>query len=152
MMNRLQKPLVLLSIGALVAVHLVSILLAATWIYTTAQLRIAAVRDGVHQSPEAGMRSLAGKSWIDVERIEIEYAGPNSFDGSHPHIWFVVARVWAAGRIDGGPMGRHGYGGAGSFFLHTKEGWVHVPEGALPEFVGFGMRVFGLSATGEGNL
>jgi len=107
------------------------------------------MRDGVHETPEEGMRALAEKSWIDVEKIDIEYAGPNSFDGSNPHVWFVVVKVWAAQRADGKPIGSHGYGGAGCFFLHTKEGWVHVPEGAFPEFVGFGMKLFGLSPTAE---
>jgi hypothetical protein len=148
-MSRARQPLTVLSAGLLVAACLVLVSLIATWFYTTAQLSIAARRDGVHETPEAGMRALAEKSWVDVEKIEIEYAGPNSFDGSNPHVWFVVARVWAGGRTDGKPMGNHGYGSAGSFFLHTRQGWVHVPEGAFPEFVGFGMRLFGLLPAGE---
>ncbi len=146
-MNRLRKPLFFFSIASLVLVRLALIFLAATWFYTNGQLRIAGMRDGVYETPEEGMRALAEESWIDVEKIEIEYAGPNAFDGSNPHVGFVVAKVWAAGRADGKPVGSHGYGSAGSFFLHTKDGWVHVPEGAFPEFVGFGMKLFGLSPT-----
>jgi hypothetical protein len=77
-----------------------------------------------------------------VERVEIEYAGPNAFDGSNPHVWFVTAKVWAASRGDGKPMGPRGYGAAGSFFLRQQDGWVHVSEGSFPEFVGLLMRLF----------
>ena len=37
----------------------------------------------------------------------------------------------------------------GSYFLQTKEGWVHAPEGTLPGFVGFWMDVFGMAGPGE---
>jgi hypothetical protein len=35
---------------------------------------------------------------IGIQRIEIDHAGPNAFDGSNPHIWFVTARVYAERR------------------------------------------------------
>ena len=50
------------------------------------------------------MCDLVTESWIDVEKVEIEYAGTNSFDGSNPRVWFVIAKVWAARRADGKPM------------------------------------------------
>jgi hypothetical protein len=35
------------------------------------------------------------------------------------------------------------------FFLQTKEGWVHMPEGAFPGFIGFWMKVFGMAGPGQ---
>jgi hypothetical protein len=102
-----------------------------------------AKREGVYATPEDGIRVLITESWIDVKKIEIVYAGTNSFDGSNPHVWFVVADVWAAKRGDGKPVNLRGYDSAGSYFLRVQEGWVHVPEGKFPELIGFGMRLFG---------
>ena len=70
-----------------------------------------------------------------MERVEIITAGVNANDGSQPHVWFVRAWIFADQRPDGRPTER-GYGG-GSYFLRVKEGWVHVPEGAFPEFIGW---------------
>lgn len=33
--------------------------------------------------------------------------------------------------------------------FNTKEGWVHMPEGAFPELIGFWMEVFGLAGPGS---
>jgi len=79
------------------------------------------------------MRALIAHRWRNVERIEIEYAGPNERDGRDPHVWFVSARVWL--------KGQERYQVPGSFFLHVEEGWVHVPEGRLPELVGTWMEL-----------
>ena len=121
----------------------VFICMASTYFYTTLQVEIAK-RAGVYPTPEDSMRALIAESWVGVQRIEIEHAGTNSFDGSHPHVWFVIARVWAEGRSDGKPMSSAGHEGAGSLFLRTEDGWVHVPEGFFPELVGLGMELFGM--------
>jgi len=125
-------------------VLLLGCFLMLTLVYTTAQLAAAKASRGVFDTPEEGMRAIAEESWVDVERVEILRAGPNSRQGRNPHVWFVAAKVWAEGRSDGKPMPSFGYAAAGSFFLHTKEGWVHMSEGAFPGFVGFGMKVFGM--------
>lgn len=137
-MKELQKYLLAIAILTLV-------LIATLWFYTTLNLEIAK-REGIYETPEDGMRVRVTESWIDVEKIEITYAGPNSFDGSNPHVWYVIARVWADRRANGKPIHQRGYDSPGSFFLHVQEGWVHVPEGRFPELVGFGMQLFGLSA------
>jgi hypothetical protein len=31
---------------------------------------------------------------------------------------------------------------AGSFYLRVREGWVHVGEGAFPEFIGWVMSLY----------
>ncbi len=119
-------------------------------IYTTSQLALAR-SDGAYPSAEEGMRALIARGYRNVQDVEIHYAGPNSSDGSQPHVWYVMAEVWAQSRADGSPVG-HGVrlsDNPGSFFLETKEGWVHVPEGALPELVGFWMKVFGLAGQGS---
>ena len=122
-------------------VLLVPLCLGVTWGYTTARLEIARW-EGVYPTAEAAMLAHVGKSWRGIERVEIEYAGPNSHDGSNPHVWFVMAKVWAARRADWQPVGGRGYDSAGSFFLHVKEGWVHVGEGSFPEYVGWAMKLF----------
>jgi len=142
-MKRLSRLLRSLALVSLAVAQLVSVLLVTTWLHTTINLQIAK-REGVYASPEDGMRVLVTESWLDVERVEIQYAGTNSFDGSNPHVWFVVARVWAASRGDGKPVHGRGYDSAGSYFLRVKDGWVHVREGRFPEFIGFGMRLFGI--------
>ncbi len=143
-MKRLRRLLRTLVFASLMVVQLVLVLLATTWLYTTINLEIAKI-EGVYATPEDGMRVRVMRSWIDVERVEIVYAGTNSFDGSNPDVWFVTARVWAARRGDGKAISGRGYDSAGSFFLRTQDGWVHVSEGKFPQFIGYGMRFFGIS-------
>jgi hypothetical protein len=38
---------------------------------------------------------------------------------------------------------RGGYDLPGSFFLHVRDGWVHLGEGQLPQFVGWLMTFYG---------
>ena len=133
-----------LLVGPLILIQILVMFFAALWSYTSLQLALARARDGAFNTPEQAMRALVEKSWVNVEEIEIVYAGPNSKQGKSPHVWFVTAKVWAERRPDWKPMPSEGYGGPGSFFLHTKGGWVHVPEGAFPELVGLGMKLFGM--------
>ena len=140
-MARWKKLLLILAVIPLAVIQFAPVCVIATGLYMVATLE-RAKREGVYATPEEGMRLLANRSWHDVERVEIEYAGPNAFDGSNPHVWFVTAKVWAASRGDGKPMSPRGYGAAGSFFLRLEDGWVHVPEGAFPQFVGLLMRLF----------
>ncbi len=122
----------------------------SSWVYTSLKLR-AARGGGVFASAEAGMRALAASGYREPREVEIVYAGPNSFDGSSPHVWYVIACVWAERRVDGTPVGNstRPYDQPGYFFLNTTDGWVHVSEGAFPEFMGFWMRVFGLAGPGS---
>ena len=83
----------------------------------------------------------------------IIHAGTNSFDGSDPHIWYVIACVWGGHRADDGlPTGhggRHAYDQPGLFFVETRKGWVYMSEGLFPTVVGFWMKVFGLAGPGS---
>ena len=54
-------------------------------VYTTSQLRLASAR-GVYPSAEAGMHALIERSFRQPDKVQIIYAGTNSFDGSSPHV------------------------------------------------------------------
>jgi len=125
----------------LLVLQFIPILAAGSWAYMSLTLA-AARREGVYAAPEDGMVARVEKSWIDIQRVEIDRAGPNARDGSQAHVWFVTARVWAARRGDGQPVSARGYDLAGSFFLHLRDGWVHVPEGQLPQLVGRLMTLY----------
>lgn len=122
---------------------LIPLFFAGSWVYATGQLTLAKA-NGIYATPEEGMEQeiIKGAEKSPVERVEIITAGVNANDGSQPHVWFVRAWIFADQRPDGRPTER-GYGG-GSYFLRVKEGWVHVPEGAFPEFIGWVMTLYGL--------
>jgi hypothetical protein len=123
------------------------ILLSTAWIYMTASLERAHSK-GVYPSAEQGMIARIEQWYIEVDRIDILYAGPNSSD-RQPHVWYVIAEVRAASQADGSAMTRHGCSALGSFFLQSKEGWVFVPENDFPELLGFWMSVFGQAGPGQ---
>lgn len=118
------------------------------WIYTSAQLASARAK-GVYATPELGMLALAEEYYTADREVKILYAGTNSFDGRNPHVWYVIAEVRAIARADGSELGPNGCDAPGSFFLQTKEGWVHVPEGAFPTFMGFWMKAFDWAGEGQ---
>jgi hypothetical protein len=126
------------------------VILVSCWMYTTVQLR-AARQAGLYSSAEEGMRAMIAQNYIEPERSQVIYAGTNSFDGSDPHVWYAIACVWGGHRLDGSTPGsaRHAYDQPGWFFLNTRDGWVFVPEGVLPGFIGFWMKVFGLAGPGS---
>jgi hypothetical protein len=119
-------------------------------VYTISLLWQASTK-GVYVSAEDGMLALLDRGYVQPDEIEIAYAGTNSFDGSEPHVWYVIACIWGGTRADGTPPGseRHDYDQPGSFFLNTKQGWVHVSESAYPRMLGFWMKVFGQAGPGS---
>ena len=149
-MRKFRPYLLRVALVAIVFLTSVGMFLLSSWVYTTIQLRIART-EGVFASAEDGMRTLVARGYVQPDDVEIVYAGTNSFDGSSPHVWYVIACVWGGHRADGSSVGAHthGYDAPGSFFLNTKEGWVHVSEGAFPIIVGFWMRVYGLAGPGS---
>lgn len=120
-----------------------------SWWYTTSQLSIAG-RHGVFPTAEQGMRELVSRGYVGITQVDVVYAGPSSFRGANPHVWYVIAEVRATSRIGGSGMGRgnDNCDAPGSFFLNVRDGWVPVPEGAFPELVGFWMKVYGLAGPG----
>jgi len=118
---------------------------ATSWVYTVGHLELAR-RQGVYASPDEGMRQLIDRGYRGIQKTEI-YSSTNSFDGSDPHVWFVMAKVWAEQRSDGSSLGSSPdhFDAPGLFFLHEKDGWVFMPEGAFPEFIGYWMKIFHLA-------
>jgi hypothetical protein len=131
----------LLAVGIAIALllNLATLAVGLPWAYAIVQLEIAKAQ-GVYATPEEGMEARLRTGYPDAERIEIERSGPNSFDGSHPHVWYVIGRAWLTG-----PKARPQGHGGGSYFLRVREGWVYIPEGVLPELIGLCMEVFGIS-------
>lgn len=121
---------------------------ALSWVYTSVQLSIARSK-GVYETAEQGMRALVDKSYTSDRQVKILYAGTNSFDGSKPYVWYVIAEVHASARADGSSLSKQGCDAPGSFFLETKDGWVFVPEGAFPGFMGFWMDFFSMAGPGQ---
>lgn len=128
----------------------IGLVLISSWTYTNIQLHFASER-GIFSSAEEGMRDFIAKNYVAPDKYQIIYAGTNSFDGSSPHVWYVIACVWGGHRLDGSSPGseRHAYDQPGIFFLNAKEGWVFMPEGAFPELLGFWMKVFNLAGPGS---
>ena len=148
-MKRPKNLLITLALALGVSLFWVILLLVYSWAYTTAKLRLAHL-EGVYLSAEEGMLARIARGYAPPYEVEITYAGTNSFDGGSPHVWYVIACVWAERRSDGSPVGSktHDYDQPGSFFLDTKDGWVHMSEGAFPGFIGFWMKVYGLAGPG----
>jgi hypothetical protein len=118
------KHRLLIALGILIAV------VPLSWIYTTIQLNNA-LSKGVYDTPEQGMQALAEKYYTADREVKILYAGTNSFDGSKPHIWYVIAEVRASARADESELGSN------------------VSEGAFPTFIGFWMKVFDMAGEGQ---
>lgn len=125
------------------------ICVASAWIYTAVQLNIARAK-GVYSSPEQGMIAQAEQYYTADRQVKILYAGTNSFDGSKPFVWYVIAEIHASARADGSELGHNSCDAPGNFFLQTEDGkWVYVPEQAFPGFMGFWMDVFGWAGEGQ---
>ena len=120
---------------------MIPLFFAGSWVYAAGQLTLAKAK-GIYATPEQGMEQII-KGWGEypVERVEIITARVAD-DGSRPRIWYVRAWVYADQRPDGKPTPR-GYS-VWSHFLRVKDGWVHVPEGAFPNFIDWVMELYGL--------
>ena len=133
---------VLMIVGILIAI------VPVAWAYTSIQLAMARSK-GVYETPEQAMTAILDKAYAPDRTIKFLYAGPNSTDGSQPYVWYVIAEVRASARADGSELQTNGCDAPGSFFLQTKQGWVTVPEEALPGFMGFWMKIFGMAGEGQ---
>jgi hypothetical protein len=127
---------------------LVPLFFVCSWVYSASQLALAK-NEGIYSTPEDGMLARSQKPDSAGRRVKILYAGPNSHDGSQPYIWFVIAEVRESSQASGSDTGSNECSVPGSFFIQTKEGWVYVPEGAFPEFIGFWMKVYGWAGAGQ---
>jgi hypothetical protein len=112
------------------------------WIYATSQLALAK-NDGIYATVEEAVIARNSQGWggAKVVRVENVHADPNRGDGSQPYVWFGGATVY----LDRAPEGsKRTVQMSGSFYIHVREGWVFVGEGAFPEFIGWVMELYGL--------
>lgn len=122
------------------AAALVLMFFACSWIYAASQLALAKQR-GIYPTPqEAVIGNSQGWGGAEVVRIEDVWAEPNRQD-AQAHVWFGGATVY----LDRVPQGydKTSYS-SGSYYLRVREGWVHVPEGAFPDFIGWVMELYNL--------
>lgn len=137
-------PIVWIGLGL---VALVPMFFLCIWIYAVSQLALAK-NEGIYATVEEAVVIRNSQGWGGAEVVGLENvrASVNQHDGSQPHVWFGGARVY----LDRVPQGwdRTEYS-SGSYFLRVKEGWVHVPEGAFPEFIGWVMELYGMEGVDE---
>lgn len=119
--------------------------LLGSWFFSTSRINYAR-SIGVFPSPAEGMLTQVRSGWIGIQEARIVQAVPETAPGGGPHVWFVVACVWAESKADGSPVGSptHDFDAPGSYFVDTHEGWVMMP-GDSTLFVGFWMKIFGLA-------
>lgn len=133
--------------AAMALIALASLIGAGPLVYTKSQLALAK-RGGIYATPEEAVLANIGENVGEARVVKIEglYAGPNWWDGRLPHVWFGGARVW----LDRVPTGyrRDNYS-AGSYYIRVEEGWIHVPEGAFPGFIGRMMELYNLEGAGS---
>ena len=110
------------------------------WISATSTLALAK-NNGIYPTVEEAVIVQANQGWggAKVVRVENVHAGPNRRDGSQPHVWFGGATVYLDRVPEGGK--RTSYS-TGSYYIHVREGWVFVGEGAFPEFIGWVMELY----------
>ena len=134
----------------LIVVCMVAVALGFTfwsWSFTTSRIN-SARSIGVFPSPSEGMLTLVRSDYVGIQEARIIDVVQETFPlGGGPHVWFVTVCVWADSREDGSPVGAptHDFDFGGSYFVDTHEGWVMMPEGSLPLFVGFWMPIFDLA-------
>lgn len=138
------KPVVRIGLGL---AALVPLFFLCSWIYAASQLALAK-NEGVYPTVEEAVIAKNSQGWGGAEVVKLENvrASVNRHDGSQPHVWFGGATVI----LDRVPRGwdRTQYT-SGSYYLHVKDGWVLVPEGAFPEFIGWVMELYEMEGVDE---
>lgn len=126
---------------------LILLFFLGTWVYAKSHLALAK-NEGIYASPEEAILARNSSGWggAEVIRIENVHAGLNFHDGTLPHVWFGGADVYLDRVPDGG---RRDHYATGSYYLRVEEGWVHIPEGALPDYIGLVMALYGLEGAGN---
>lgn len=133
-----QRPALL----ALLGISVLAFSIFTPWAYAVGQIELAK-SEGIYASPEEAIMARQSQGWGGARVVSIEnvQAGPNRHDGSMDHVWFGGAQI-TLDRIPAG--GRHSSYNTGSFYLRLRDGWVHMPEGAFPQLVGWLMEVYHL--------
>jgi hypothetical protein len=126
---------------------LIPLFFVCIWAYAASRLALAK-NEGVYPSVEEAViaRNSQGFGGAEVVRIEAVRASVNQHDGSQPHVWFGGATVYMDRVPDGYTWDHYA---AGSFYIRVKEGWVHVPEGAFPSFIGWVMELYNMEGVNQ---
>jgi hypothetical protein len=136
--SRRTPRLALIGIGVLA---LFPLFFACSWIYAASQLALAKSA-GIYPTVEEAIVENNNQGWGSAKVIRIDniHAGPNRYN-AQPHVWFGGATVY----LDRAPTGhnRTSYS-SGSFYLRVRDGWVHIGEGAFPEFIGWVMELYNM--------
>jgi hypothetical protein len=122
---------------------LVPLFFVCSWVYAVSQLALAK-NAGVYPTVEQAIIANNSQGWGDAEVVSIEgvRAGPNRPD-AQPHVWFGTAYV-TLDKVPRGYDSDHDHYMSGSYYIHVKEGWVLVSEGAFPEFIGWVMELYNM--------
>jgi len=139
-----KRPLLTKSLYVAVAV---AVFFFLSWVYAASQLAMAK-EGGVYPTVEAAVIGNAGTGWGGAKVVSVTdiHTGPNSPDGSLPHIQFGSAVIHYDRIPDG--LSRPN-SSIGSFYIHTRDGWVFMGEGAFPEFIGWAMELYNLEEVRE---
>ena len=124
-------------------VALVPVFFVCIWVYAASQLALAK-HAGVYPTVEQAIigNNSQGFGGAEVVRIENVRAGPNRSD-AQPHVWFGYATVYLD-KVPQGYNSDHDHYLSGNYYIHVKEGWVFVGEGAFPEFIGWVMELYNM--------
>lgn len=126
---------------------MVPLFFVCIWVYAASQLALAK-NEGIYPTVEEAViaNNSQGYGGARVIAIEDVHAGPNRHDGVQPHVWFGGAKVYLDRVPEGG---RRDWYLAGSYYIHVKEGWVFVGEGAFPEFIGWVMELYNMEGVNQ---
>lgn len=126
---------------------MVPLFFVCIWIYAASQLALAK-NEGVYPTVEEAVIGDNSLGWGGARVIAIEdvHAGPNRHDGVQPHVWFGGAKVYLDRVPEGG---KRDWYLAGSYYIHVRDGWVLVPEGAFPEFIGWVMELYHMEGVNQ---
>jgi hypothetical protein len=122
-------------------VALVPVFFVCIWAYAASRLTLAK-NEGIYSTVEEAVieRNSQGFGGADVLRIEDVWAKPNN-NSTQSHVWFGGGTVYMNQVPEGYSWDHYS---AGSFYIHVREGWVHIPEGAFPEFIGWVMELYNM--------
>jgi hypothetical protein len=139
-----------LILATILLVYISLVIAAGSIQYTLIELHYARTR-GLYPTPQQAVIANAYHWFRGVKDVKFDRSGPNSFDGSDPHVWYLVYTVYADSLADGSRLYHGTYQRGGGFYLHIKSsllgpgGWVQMPEGLFPQYIGFWMKVLGIA-------
>jgi hypothetical protein len=127
--------------SGVMVVTIVPLFFFSLWAYAASHLALAK-HEGVYPTVEEAVIGNLSQDFGDAHVVSISsvHAGPNDPYGP-PYIWFATARV----TYDRVPQGQtRSQFLAGNFYIHVRDGWVFVSEGAFPGFIGSVMELYNM--------